>query len=259
LREKGPLPSGGGPFCFHVMAQYEFAMVENDRNEANAFGFLLLAICVLIFLMPLAAEQHPQAEILRALITLVLVAGVFASTRTPWVLRTSLFFAVAASSTGWAADILDSQEMALVSYVLALLNILFVIGVVSRVVLRRKQITTDAVFGGLSVFLLIGLSFMIVYGLVEFAQPGSFLVRGETIDAGQSLTRDPASFVQFLYFSLITLSTVGYGDILATRPLAQMLAATEGIVGQLFLAVVVARLVGMNLLDVQATDGSPNE
>jgi hypothetical protein len=241
------------------MAQYEFAMVENDRNEANAFGFLLLAICVLIFLMPLAAEQHPQAEILRALITLVLVAGVFASTRTPWVLRTSLFFAVAASSTGWAADILDSQEMALVSYVLALLNILFVIGVVSRVVLRRKQITTDAVFGGLSVFLLIGLSFMIVYGLVEFAQPGSFLVRGETIDAGQSLTRDPASFVQFLYFSLITLSTVGYGDILATRPLAQMLAATEGIVGQLFLAVVVARLVGMNLLDVQATDGSPNE
>ena len=234
-------------------------MVENDTNEANAFGFLLLAICVLIFLMPLAAEQHPQAEILRALITLVLVAGVFASTRTPWVLRTSLFLAISASGTGWAADIMDSQTMALTSYVLALLNILFVIVVVSRVVLRRKQITTDAVFGGLSVFLLIGLAFMILYGLVEFAQPGSFLVRGETIEAGQTLTRESASFVQFLYFSLITLSTVGYGDILATRPLAQMLAATEGIIGQLFLAVVVARLVGMSLLAAQAPEASSTE
>ena len=209
--------------------------------------------------MPLAAEQHPQAEILRALITLVLVAGVFASTRTPWVLRTSLFLAISASGTGWAADIMDSQTMALTSYVLALLNILFVIVVVSRVVLRRKQITTDAVFGGLSVFLLIGLAFMILYGLVEFAQPGSFLVRGETIEAGQTLTRESASFVQFLYFSLITLSTVGYGDILATRPLAQMLAATEGIIGQLFLAVVVARLVGMSLLGGEAPEASSTE
>ena len=100
-------------------------MLENDRNEANAFGFLLLAICVLIFLMPLAAQQHPQAEILRALITLVLVAGVFASTRRRWVLVVSIFLAVGASGTGWAADLLDSQMVSLVSYVLALLNILF--------------------------------------------------------------------------------------------------------------------------------------
>ena len=234
-------------------------MLENDRNEANAFGFLLLAICVLIFLMPLAAQQHPQAEILRALITLVLVAGVFASTRKRWVLVASIALAVGASGTGWAADLLDSQMVSLVSYILALLNILFVIFVVSRVVLRRKEITTDAVCGGLSVFLLIGLAFMIIYGLVEYAEPGSFLVRGEAMEGGKTLTRDPASFVQFLYFSLITLATVGYGDILAVRPLAQMLAATEGIIGQLFLAVVVARLVAMNLITSREESSSTNE
>lgn len=229
-------------------------MAENktlETNNANSFGLLLLAICVLIFLMPLAAAQHPQSEILRMLISLVLLAGVFASTRRPAVVAVSVVLAIGASGMGWAADILDNQTVSVASYVIALVNIIFVIGVVSQVVLRRQRITTDAVFGGLSVFLLIGLAFMILYGLVEFATPGSFLVRGDPIVGGGSLTRNPQSFVSFLYFSLVTLSTVGYGDILAVRPLAQMLAATEGILGQLFLAVVVARLVGMQMMSRQ--------
>ena len=237
-------------------------MAENktlEKNNANSFGLLLLAICVLIFLMPLAAAQHPQAAILRMLISLVLLAGVFASTRRPAVVSVSVVLAIGASGMGWAADILDNQTVSVASYVIALVNIMFVIGVVSQVVLRRQRITTDAVFGGLSVFLLIGLAFMILYGLVEFATPGSFLVRGDPIVGGGSLTRNPQSFVYFLYFSLVTLSTVGYGDILAVRPLAQMLAATEGILGQLFLAVVVARLVGMQMMSRQESQVRSSE
>ena len=237
-------------------------MAENETTEPdnrNAFGLLLLAICVLIFLMPLAAAQHPQAEILRALITLVLLSGVFVSTRKAWVLTISVVLAVAASGMGWAADILNNQTVSVASYALALVNIIFVMVVVSRVVLRRERITTDAVFGGLSAYLLMGLAFMILYGLVEYSTPGSFLIRGDRISGGASLTRNPESFVHFLYFSLITLSTVGYGDILAVRPLSQMLAATEGILGQLFIAVVVARLVGMQMLDFAARRQGPSE
>ena len=237
-------------------------MAENqiiETKDTNSFGVLLLAICVLIFLMPMAAVQHPQAEILRALIALVLLGGVFASTRRKGVLTVSVVLAVGASGTGWAADALNNQAVSVASYILALLNIIFVIVVVSRDVLQRSHITTDAVFGGLSVFLLIGLAFMILYGLVEYAKPGSFLIRGDMIAGSDSLTRNPASFVHFLYFSLITLSTVGYGDILAVHPLAQMLAATEGILGQLFIAVVVARLVGMQMVASQEASAEANE
>ncbi|MDG1402135.1 MAG: potassium channel family protein, partial [Candidatus Binatia bacterium] len=85
------------------------------------------------------------------------------------------------------------------------------------------------------------------------------LIRGDMIAGSDSLTRNPASFVHFLYFSLITLSTVGYGDILAVHPLAQMLAATEGILGQLFIAVVVARLVGMQMMASQEASAEANE
>lgn len=219
-----------------------------EASEAAPFAFLLFAICVLIFSMPFVVLHHPHAYLLRGLLSGVLLAGVFASTRRTWVLCVSVILAVAASVSGWMADLLNSQTIALISYVLVLVDIVFVGLVVAQVVLRRDRITADAVFGGLSVFLLIGVAFMVIYGLVEYSQPGSFQIRGAAILGGNTLTENPAVFGELLYFSLITLSTVGYGDILPIHPLAQILSATEGILGQLFLAVVVARLVGMSLV-----------
>ncbi len=226
-----------------------------ETNESKPFAFLLFVLVVMIFVMPFAAQQTGTSNVLRGLLTLVMLAGVFASTQSRAILGSSVFLAVASSGMAWAGEWSNVQGLAVVAYFGTLTNIIFVACVVGVTILRRECVTADAVFGGLSVFLLIGVAFMIIYGLVEYFQPGSFLVRGEEIRGADSLTREAGSFSIFLYLSFITLATVGFGDILPVQPFAQMMCAAEGIVGQLFLAVIVARLIGMSLASRYDGDG----
>jgi voltage-gated potassium channel len=104
-----------------------------------------------------------------------------------------------------------------------------------------RQVTGDAIFGAVCGYLLLGIIWSLLYYAVETAAPGSFNLpasRG-TADAAAHLDRGSLS-----YYSFITLATVGYGDITPHTPLARTLAWLEAIVGQFYLAILVAGLVG---------------
>jgi hypothetical protein len=107
-----------------------------------------------------------------------------------------------------------------------------------------KQASGDAIFGAVCGYLLLGIIWSLLYHAVETASPGSFAVpappAGQTA-AGQ-VSRDALS-----YYSFITLSTVGYGDVTPITPLARTLAWIEAIAGQFYLAVLVAGLVGFKV------------
>ena len=101
---------------------------------------------------------------------------------------------------------------------------------------RRGQITSGRIYVSVSLYLLLGMEWYALYSLLNAIQPGSFAEAGVTL-----LDRVHAS--KFLYFSLATLTTLGYGDIVAVRPAARMLAALEAAAGVLYIAITVARLV----------------
>jgi len=122
---------------------------------------------------------------------------------------------------------------------------LVVTGVIFADVLRSKQVTMNTVFGSCCVYLLISLTWAAVYATLETIQPGSFNIALSTgLEAGEAL---PTFDVELVYFSLITLTTVGYGDITPVTSQARILAALEGLIGQLFLAIIVARLVALEI------------
>ena len=116
---------------------------------------------------------------------------------------------------------------------------------VFRNILRSRTVTMDTVFGACCVYLLMAVICAAAYDLVDRAYPGSFSFDAEL---GSWERRE-----QLLYFSLITLSTVGYGDITPLTAQARMLAAVEGVLAQLFLAIIIARLVGMQLAGGRST------
>ena len=109
--------------------------------------------------------------------------------------------------------------------------------------------TADKIYGALCVYLLIGLTWGFMFLTLEGVQPGSF-----SLGQGQPtrIDKDPAALV---YFSFITLSTVGYGDITPLSPPARAFAFMEAIIGQIYLAVLVARLVGLHIASSMA--GAP--
>jgi hypothetical protein len=117
----------------------------------------------------------------------------------------------------------------------------FVIFTILPHIFRSRQITLDTIFAAVIVYLLIALTFAMVYDLIFLLAPQSFLIPNLTSPENTLLRHE------FLYFSLLTITTLGYGDIVAILPLAQMLSVLEAVVGQLYVAILIAGLVGIHI------------
>jgi hypothetical protein len=104
-------------------------------------------------------------------------------------------------------------------------------------VLRGEEVTRDSIHGGICVYLLMGYAWALFYGLVEVVHPGSFSISG--LGAG-----DPVKNSDLFFFSFVTLTTLGYGDMTPVSSQARSLAILEAVIGPLFIAVFIARLVG---------------
>jgi hypothetical protein len=102
---------------------------------------------------------------------------------------------------------------------------------------RDDAFTSGRLYASVSLYFLIGVSWFAIYNVVNFLQPGSFK------EAGVPIASD-GHWSTVLYFSLTTLTTLGYGDIVAVKPEARMLATLEAAVGVLYIAITVSRLVG---------------
>lgn len=124
-----------------------------------------------------------------------------------------------------------------------------------QAVLRQKQITGETISMAISVYLLLGLIWSFLYGVIYRLQPHAFSLNGTVSElVGPGHTISPV----LVYFSFITLATIGYGDIAPVTLQARYAAFAEGITGQFYLAILVARLVSMQLVQVTASASSSN-
>ena len=105
-------------------------------------------------------------------------------------------------------------------------------------IIKSREVTTEILFASISVYLLIGLTWATAYVMVNIYHPGSYIDRNGTVVHGGP---------EFLFFSYITLTTVGYGNIETLSNPARTLATIEALSGQLYLAIMVARLVGLHI------------
>ena len=116
-----------------------------------------------------------------------------------------------------------------------------------RSLLIHRDVTRETISLSISVYLLLGMCWTLLYILIFLTRPEAFSF-GASPELGGALAAHPEhAFPIFLYFSLTTLSTVGFGDITPVTLQARYAAVGEGITGQFYLAILVARLVGMQM------------
>jgi hypothetical protein len=128
-----------------------------------------------------------------------------------------------------------------------LCQVLFLLGaavVIVRSMFGSGALTFDSIAGAVCGYLFLGLGWAVIYSMIESFWPGSF-------EAGQSLISGEESTPRqvLTYFSFVTLTTVGYGDVLPVTPVTRTCAWIEAIMGQFYLAVIVAGLVSMLVTD----------
>jgi hypothetical protein len=116
--------------------------------------------------------------------------------------------------------------------------------VVLAYIFRSHRVTLEVILAAVTAYLLIAFSFAAIYNIALQMDLHSFRLP-EWIEAGSA----EVLRTEMLYFSLVTLATLGYGDILPSSPFTQMVAVLEAVIGQFFMAVLVAWLVGMFIYD----------
>ncbi len=118
----------------------------------------------------------------------------------------------------------------------------FTSGVILRDVFRGRVVTGDKILGAICAYLLIGLTFAFTFALLDLCG-GRFTF--DWIEPPQGL--GIARLEPMLYFSFVTLTTLGYGDVVPMDAVTRLFASAEGVIGQLYLTILVARLVGLHI------------
>lgn len=114
-------------------------------------------------------------------------------------------------------------------------------------IMAEERVTVDLIYGSACVYLLIGFAWAIIYGSIEVLLPGSFQIAGKVMGHPDLLGQYSFLNENLTYYSFVTLTTLGYGDITPLTGLAKTASALEAIIGQLYIALLVARLVGLQI------------
>ena len=115
-----------------------------------------------------------------------------------------------------------------------------VVGIIimKSIMLHIQKVTAELIYGSINVYLLVGISFAFTHAVVELLQPGS-------ITGLESLSMGEGSIMPYVYYSFVTMTTLGYGDMSPVTGPAASLAYIQAIFGQFYIAILVARLMGL--------------
>ena len=200
---------------------------------------LLIALALFFIWAPFVEEIEGGELIVSGLFSLVLLAGVVAVADRKRVLVIALVLAIPAIAGRWINHFRPDLIPPAVFLAGGLVLIAFVIANLLRFVLRAPSVNTEVLCASISAYLMLGLMWTMAYWLVDQLTPGGAF--SFNTNAG---THSMSGFTGF-YFSFVTLSTVGYGDITPVSRIARWLAAMEAMTGLLYVAVLIARLVSL--------------
>ncbi|MEE9130444.1 MAG: potassium channel family protein [Phycisphaerales bacterium] len=209
------------------------------------FAYLLASLLLVAFLRPFIAERVVGVAIVDILLFVTLIAGAFAAIE-----RRRQFLVVAALATVSAGSGIvwhvTSQDLSAAVFLVVTLGFY---ASITWILLRRlftgEKITRDTLCQAFSVYLLLGVAWALAYALLELVSPGSFTFSGGALDDSR--------FDRFIGFSFVTLTTLGYGNISPETPRADAIATLQAVVGQAYLAVVIARLVAIQIAEHRDT------
>ncbi len=220
----------------------EVCCMKFPSYKNNLFQYLLFCFFIYLMIGPFI-ESLPAAHIiLDIILSATLILAVYAIHKKARLINGAIFLLVVTLSLMWIGSLglIDLSDK--VSRFLLCLYLIFLVYSFSKYIFSVKLVNSNLISAVLCLYLILGLLWGTMYSILEFMIPGSF--KGDILAEGSTISNQ---LHYFYYFSYVTLTTLGYGDILPQTRQAAALCQTEAILGQFFTAVFVARLVGIQV------------
>jgi voltage-gated potassium channel len=207
---------------------------------------MMVALVFSLMVTPILEQRFHSRAFVYLGATMVLVIGVFVNSRRQVLFVPTLMLAALTIFVTWSTLVADYAPLFVISCLLAASFYAVVAGIMMILVLRRHLATVQSVFGAVCTYLLLGLSWSELYWAAARLNDEAFCfppyVSASNIQAAEHEKSLPA-FSDMVYFSFVTMSTLGYGDIRPQTSGARTLAWMQSVLGQFYLAVLVAWIV----------------
>ena len=219
------------------MAKSTFDTYLQALSERRFF-ILLILILVTICLTPFLDHFIETRILMDIFLTVIFIFIIFAirSKRTHVIVASILVLPLIIST--WSIYFIESTHIGLLTRIFGALFFAYAVIIILQMVVRSTEVTRETIFAAIVAYLLIALMWAFLYMTLELVIPGSFARPEASIRA---------EMMHFEYFSFVTITTLGYGDITPLTNRASALVLLEALIGQIYLVVLVAWLVGMHV------------
>jgi hypothetical protein len=203
-----------------------------------SFVTLLIMLITAVFILPVIMEGSGHAlRLFNILLLSVFFSGIFSTRRVGLIAVSAILFSVhLALRVIRFGD--NPYSFYVLENVIGVANILVFIFINNRLLFRDEVVNAYRIIGAINIYLLLALMGALTFEIIH-------ATTGTSLGGNVSLSGSDSDYVHFIYFSLTSLTTVGFGDIYAVNTSARMLSTFLSTLGILFPAVVIARLVGL--------------
>ena len=205
--------------------------------QKNNFSYLLVALLIFIIGLPITLDlELVSPQVSRALgVTCLLAIGIWSLRGAGWLFSAGMLLVIVGIIFNGLAVARNNDALHIVAMLTLFIFLLLATYTAMRQVAVGNDINPNRIVGAICIYLLLGVMWSIAYGVIEYLQPGSF--------KGLTEAAEPAWNTDWVYYSFVTITTLGYGDITPLTQTARSLSFAEAIVGQFYIAVLVAGLV----------------
>lgn len=211
-------------------------VTKNARDKRLRSPYLLASLVLFILTTPLFEGTPIGHLVIDGFLSLVILAAVYTASDSRWIRIVALALAITALLLLWANIADPSNPGRLAGLTLYVVLSFTAIGIVLRAIVLAPAVTAEVICSGVSLYLLIGVNWALTYLIIDVIDPGTF--ESITLSFGKGVS-------EWLYFSFATLTTLGYGDITPDSSFGRIWSILEAVVGSLYIAILIARLVSL--------------
>ena len=202
----------------------------------DRFLFLIIFIVTLIVLGPFIEGFVTLRFFMNLFFSIIFIATIYAVSQKMHHIIIAAVLIIPALLAVWIPDIPTYNTPLTIGYICGLVVFAFAVISILNYIFTKETVTRQTISAAVAVYLLLAVMWTFIYRLIENLYPGSFAVAHDKLQDAPNI---------YLYFSLVTITTLGYGDITPIGSQAVSFSVLEAITGQIYLVVVVAWFVGL--------------
>lgn len=205
-------------------------------SEVTKTGGLMAAMILHNLIYPISTWGGVWPALFYAFYASMFWVAAWALTVNPVLRMAATATSLAAFAAGITLAYAPSSVASLMVYLTSIAHHAVILIVLARYTFAKREVMTEVILAATALYLILGSAFAALYGVIFWMDPAAFT----------SVTGGAVGWQQLLYYSYVTLTTLGYGDVLPVGHIAQSLAAFQAIVGTLYTVLLLSRLVGLH-------------